>query len=69
MKRWHRHEPGRGSRKLSRLFLAAVLAACLFSVFADVCSAAQVLLLKQGDSKIMTFSKMKRVWVDQSRSH
>ena len=63
MTRWHRQRPEPVFAKLSRMVLAAAVVSCLLSVSARSCLASDVLLLKQDDSKILQFRKMKRVWV------
>ena len=65
MKRWYRHSPGPSNAKLGGLLVATALTAALLCSCLEHCLAADALplLMKQDDSKIMTFNKMKRVWV------
>ncbi len=63
MKRRHRDDPGPGILRPYRMLMMALVTGCLLGVCAHTALAAEVLLLKQDDSKILTFQKMKRVWV------
>jgi Flp pilus assembly secretin CpaC/osmotically-inducible protein OsmY len=62
MKRWPRHSHQPPTPRL-RPLLMAVGMACLFCLAFENCFASEALVLKQGDARILKFSKMTRVWV------